>query len=208
MREASHAARDWLRRVRRAERQLFRAASVAADEYRIRYELTACLNSKIQRGFCRNGSNSTKSWVSSTSISTTITVLDAYLGALTPYREEGLSRKVTSIVLNIIGTKHAGLHFLMTMNFFFRATGEQMLERFCVDTNHILRWLYIGWCLDHPGACAVPKDSFWKTTCIVSRMSPQLLKASLIPVASRPQGVRITGFTKTMSSARMKKSDQ
>jgi hypothetical protein len=133
---------------------------------------------------------------------------DAYLGALTPYREEGLSRKVTSIVLNIIGTKHAGLHFLMTMNFFFRATGEQMLERFCVDTNHILRWLYIGWCLDHPGTCAVPKDSFWKTTCIVSRMSPQLLKALLIPVASRPQGVRITGFTKTMSSARMKKSDQ
>lgn len=46
MRELSHSARDWLRRVRRAGRQSFRAASVSLEEYRIRYELTACMKFK------------------------------------------------------------------------------------------------------------------------------------------------------------------
>jgi hypothetical protein len=46
MKELSHAARDWLRRARRAGRQVFHAASVAVEEYRIRYELTACLKFK------------------------------------------------------------------------------------------------------------------------------------------------------------------
>ena len=49
--ELSHAARDWLRRVRRAGRQFLRAASVAAEEYRIRYELTACLKFKNEAPF-------------------------------------------------------------------------------------------------------------------------------------------------------------
>jgi hypothetical protein len=49
--ELSHAARDWLRRVRRAGRQLLRTASVATEEYRIRYELTACLKFKNEAPF-------------------------------------------------------------------------------------------------------------------------------------------------------------
>jgi hypothetical protein len=46
MRELSHSARDWLRRIRRAGRQFLRAGSVAVEEYRIRYELTACMKFK------------------------------------------------------------------------------------------------------------------------------------------------------------------
>ncbi len=46
----SNPVRDWLRRVRRAARlggrQLLRAPLVAAEEYRLRYELTACLKFK------------------------------------------------------------------------------------------------------------------------------------------------------------------
>ena len=44
--EWSHSVRDWMRRVRRAGRQLARAAWAAAEEYRIRYNLTACLKFK------------------------------------------------------------------------------------------------------------------------------------------------------------------
>ena len=135
MRELSHTARDWLRRVRRAWRKFFYAASVAVDEYRIRYELTACLKFKDAAPFLPEwiefhqmvgfehfylyNNNST----------------DDYRGALAPYCEEGsvtlmngrtyqLFRKAMSIVLHIIGTRHAGLHFLMTTNFFFRSMGR------------------------------------------------------------------------------------
>jgi hypothetical protein len=89
MRELSHTARDWLRRVRRAWRTFFHAASVAVDEYRIRYDLTACLKFKDAARFLpewiefhqmvgfehfylyNNNSN------------------DDYRGALAPYCEEG-----------------------------------------------------------------------------------------------------------------------
>ncbi len=89
MRELSHAARDWLRRVRRAGRQVFHAASVAVEEYRIRYELTACLKFK-------NAARFLPEWIEFHQIvgfehfylynnnST-----DDYLGELAPYREEG-----------------------------------------------------------------------------------------------------------------------
>ena len=46
MRALSHFVRDWLRRVRRTGRQCLCVASVAAEEYRIRYELTACMKFK------------------------------------------------------------------------------------------------------------------------------------------------------------------
>jgi len=50
MKKLSNGVRDWFRRVRRAcrsgSRQLLRAPLVAAEEYRIRYELTACLKFK------------------------------------------------------------------------------------------------------------------------------------------------------------------
>lgn len=46
MRELSHTARDWFRRTRRAGRQFLRAGSVAMEEYRISYELTACMKFK------------------------------------------------------------------------------------------------------------------------------------------------------------------
>jgi hypothetical protein len=87
MREVSHAARDWLRRVRRAGRQVFHAASVAVEEYRIRYELTACLKFK-------NAARFLPEWIEFHQIvgfehfylynnnST-----DDYLGALAPYRD-------------------------------------------------------------------------------------------------------------------------
>lgn len=89
MRELSHTARDWLRRVRRAWRKFLYAASVAVDEYRIRYELAACLKFKDAARFLPEwiefhqmvgfehfylyNNNST----------------DDYLGALAPYCEEG-----------------------------------------------------------------------------------------------------------------------
>ena len=50
MKQLSNGVRDWFRRVRRAGRsgasQFLRAPMVAAEEYRIRYELTACLKFK------------------------------------------------------------------------------------------------------------------------------------------------------------------
>jgi hypothetical protein len=46
MRELSHTARDWLRRLRRAGRAALHGASAAVEECRIRYELTACLKFK------------------------------------------------------------------------------------------------------------------------------------------------------------------
>ena len=89
MRELSHTARDWLRRVRRAWRTFLYAASDAVDEYRIRYELTACLKFKDAARFLPEwiefhqmvgfehfylyNNNST----------------DDYRGALAPYCEEG-----------------------------------------------------------------------------------------------------------------------
>jgi glycosyl transferase family 92 len=89
MRELSHTARDWLRRVRRVWRTFLYAASVAVDEYRIRYELTACLKFKDAARFLPEwiefhqmvgfehfylyNNNST----------------DDYRGALAPYCEEG-----------------------------------------------------------------------------------------------------------------------
>jgi len=51
MRELSHSARDWFRRTRRAGRQFFRAACAAVEEYRIRYELTACMKFKNDARF-------------------------------------------------------------------------------------------------------------------------------------------------------------
>src|SRR6266849_2214605 len=89
MRKLSHGARDWLRRVRRAGRQFLLVASVAAEEYRVRYELTACLKFKNVARFLPE-------WIEFHQIvgfehfylynnnST-----DDYLGALAPYREEG-----------------------------------------------------------------------------------------------------------------------
>ena len=89
MRELSHSARDWLRRIRRAERQFFRAASVAMEEYRIRYELTACMKFK-------NAARFLPEWIEFHQIvgfehfylynnnST-----DDYIEALAPYRDEG-----------------------------------------------------------------------------------------------------------------------
>jgi glycosyl transferase family 92 len=89
MRELSHSARDWLRRVRRAGRQCLRAASVALEEYRIRYELTACLKFK-------NAARFLPEWIEFHQIvgfehfylynnnST-----DDYLEVLAPYRDEG-----------------------------------------------------------------------------------------------------------------------
>ena len=53
MRALSNSARDWLRRVRRAGRQSLKAVSVAREEYRIRYELTACLKFKNTAQFLR-----------------------------------------------------------------------------------------------------------------------------------------------------------
>ena len=89
MRELSHGARDWLRRVRRAGRAGFDAASVAVEEYRIRYELTACLKFK-------NAARFLPEWIEFHQMvgfehfylynnnST-----DDYLRALTPYCQEG-----------------------------------------------------------------------------------------------------------------------
>jgi hypothetical protein len=89
MRELSHAARDWLRRVRKAGRAGFDAASVAVEEYRIRYELTACLKFK-------NAARFLPEWIEFHQMvgfehfylynnnST-----DDYLRALTPYFQEG-----------------------------------------------------------------------------------------------------------------------
>lgn len=89
MRELSHSARDWLRRIRRAGRSFFRAASVGVEEYRIRHELTACLKFK-------NAARFLPEWIEFHQIvgfehfylynnnST-----DNYLEALGPYREEG-----------------------------------------------------------------------------------------------------------------------
>jgi Glycosyltransferase family 92 len=89
VRDLSHSARDWLRRVRRAGRAGLRAASVALEEYRIRYELTACLKFK-------NAARFLPEWIEFHQIvgfehfylynnnST-----DEYLEALAPYREEG-----------------------------------------------------------------------------------------------------------------------
>ena len=90
MKEFSHAARDWLRRVRRAGRQVIRAAPLALEEYRICYELTACLKFKntarflpewlefhqlvgFQHFYLYNNNSA-----------------DDYLGALAPYRDEGI----------------------------------------------------------------------------------------------------------------------
>jgi hypothetical protein len=89
MRKLLHAARDWLRRVRRAGRAGFHAASAAVEEYRIRYELTPCLKFKNAARFLPEwlefhqmvgfehfylyNNNST----------------DDYVEALTPYCEEG-----------------------------------------------------------------------------------------------------------------------
>ena len=90
MRKLSHATRDWLRRVRRAGRQGAHAASLAWEEYRIRYELTACMKFKNAARFLaewiefhrivgfghfylyNNNSN------------------DDYLKALKPYLDDGL----------------------------------------------------------------------------------------------------------------------
>src|SRR5438034_1123113 len=89
MRELSHSARDWLRRIRRAEREFFRVASVAMEEYRIRYELTACMKFK-------NAARFLPEWIEFHQIvgfehfylynnnST-----DDYIEALAPYRDEG-----------------------------------------------------------------------------------------------------------------------
>jgi hypothetical protein len=89
MRTLSHSARDWLRRVRRAGGQCLHAASVAREEYRIRYELTACLKFK-------NAARSLREWIEFHQIvgfehfylynnnST-----DDYKDALAPYRVEG-----------------------------------------------------------------------------------------------------------------------
>jgi Glycosyltransferase family 92 len=46
MRDLSYSVRDRVRRIRRAGRQFFRAASVAVEEYRIQYDLTACMKFK------------------------------------------------------------------------------------------------------------------------------------------------------------------
>jgi hypothetical protein len=89
MRELSHAARDWLRRVRRAGRECLGAASIALEEYRIRYELTACLKFK-------NAARFLPEWIEFHQIvgfehfylynnnST-----DDYIEVLAPYRDEG-----------------------------------------------------------------------------------------------------------------------
>ena len=78
-----------MRRVRRAGRQCLRAASVAREEYRIRYELTACLKFK-------NAARFLPEWIEFHQIvgfehfylynnnST-----DDYIEALAPYRDEG-----------------------------------------------------------------------------------------------------------------------
>ena len=89
MKQLSHAVRDWLRRVRRAGRAVFQAASVAKKEYRIRHELTACLKFK-------NAARFLPEWIEFHQMvgfehfylynnnST-----DDYVRALTPYCEEG-----------------------------------------------------------------------------------------------------------------------
>ena len=90
VKKRSNYPRDWLRRVRRAGRQFIRAASVAADEYRIRYELTACMKFK-------NAARFLPEWIEFHQIvgfehfylynnnST-----DDYLQALIAYRHEGV----------------------------------------------------------------------------------------------------------------------
>lgn len=90
MRELSHSARDWLRRIRRTGRQVLRVASVAVEEYRIRYELTASLKFK-------NAARYLPEWIEFHHIvgfehfylynnnST-----DDYLRALAPYQDEGI----------------------------------------------------------------------------------------------------------------------
>ena len=89
VRDLSHSVRDWFRRVRRAGRQSLRAAAVARDEYRIRYELTACLKFK-------NAARFLPEWIEFHQIvgfehfylynnnST-----DDYIETLAPYRNEG-----------------------------------------------------------------------------------------------------------------------
>jgi Glycosyltransferase family 92 len=88
VRELSHSARGWLRRIRRAGRQFSRAASVAVEEYRIRHELTACMKFK-------NAAQYLPEWIEFHQIvgfehfylynnnST-----DDYVEALAPYRDE------------------------------------------------------------------------------------------------------------------------
>lgn len=137
MRELSHTARDWLRRVRRAWRKFFYAASVAVDEYRIRYELTACLKFKDAAGFLPEwiefhqmvgfehfylyNNNST----------------DDYRRALAPYCEEG---SVTLYEWPHVpafpkSDEHCVAHhrhearWIAFLNFFFRSMGR-IFERF------------------------------------------------------------------------------
>jgi Glycosyltransferase family 92 len=89
MRELSHTARNWLRRVRRAWRTFLYAASVGVDEYRIRYELTACLKFKDAARFLPEwiefhqlvGFEHFYLYNNNSS--------DDYRGALAPYCEEG-----------------------------------------------------------------------------------------------------------------------
>ena len=140
MRELSHTARNWLRRVRRAWRTFLYAASVGVDEYRIRYELTACLKFKDAARFLPEwiefhqlvGFEHFYLYNNNSS--------DDYRGALAPYcRRAALPfmsgrtyrrfRKAMSIVLHIIGTRHAGLHFSMMTNSFFQSMGR-IFERF------------------------------------------------------------------------------
>jgi hypothetical protein len=89
MKQLSHSARDWLRRVRRAGWQFLRAGSAAAEEYRIRYELTACLKFK-------NAARYLPEWIEFHQIVGfehfylyNNNSVDDYLGALAPYHQEG-----------------------------------------------------------------------------------------------------------------------
>src|ERR1700719_1704415 len=89
MRKQAHTARDWLRRVRRAGRACLRAASIASEEYRIRYELTACMKFK-------NAARFLSEWIEFHQVvgfehfylySNNST--DNYIEALAPYCDEG-----------------------------------------------------------------------------------------------------------------------
>jgi hypothetical protein len=119
MRELSHSARDWLRRIRRAGRQFFRAASAATKEYRIRYELTACMKFKNAAQFLPEWLEfhqivGFEHFICTTITAPTITLKHLLRIAMREASRctNGLKRqpfqKLISTVLHIIDTKPAG----------------------------------------------------------------------------------------------------